>query len=106
LRLNFLGRETRLSPTLGRYLYGRNINCDQPIDHPTISREHAEILYLDGQFVLRDFSTNGSNLVVEGEVERLHRSEAVLPARGKIYFGQTQHDKRLCVDFECISRKA
>ena len=80
---------------------GRGMDCDQVIDHPTISREHAEFLYRNGQFILRDFSTNGSMIVQQGKPERLHRSSMELRGSGKIYLGRTLNQHQYCIEFTC-----
>jgi len=41
-------------------LIGRDPSCDLIIDHPRVSRFHATVEFQDGQFLLRDHSTNGS----------------------------------------------
>lgn len=102
LTIRHLSRQNRLDPMLIRYLFGRSNNCDQVIDHPTISREHAEILYRNGRFLLRDFSTNGS-LIVQGEtVKQLHRSSTELIDDGEIYLGRTGRNPRFRIAFSCV----
>lgn len=98
-------REMRFDPMLIRFLFGRGQDCDQTIDHPTISREHAEILYRNGQFLLRDFSTNGS-LVIQGDsTEQLHRSSLELKGHGEIYLGRTLGQEDFCIEFTCIDSR-
>jgi class 3 adenylate cyclase len=101
----YLSRQMRFDPLLVRFLFGRSMDCDQVIDHPTISREHAEFLYRNGQFILRDFSTNGSVVVQGNKVEKLHRSSFELRGSGKIYLGRTQGYPQFCIDFTCISTR-
>jgi len=98
-------RQIRLDPMLVRFLFGRSNDCDQIIDHPTISREHAEILYRNGQFLLRDFSTNGS-VVVQGEkIAQLHRSTIELNDKGEIYLGRTGRVPQFRIEFNCVSHR-
>jgi len=94
-------REMRFNPMLVRFLFGRGQDCDQTIDHPTISREHAEILYRNGQFVFRDFSTNGSYVIQGGQQEQLHRSSVELKGQGQIYLGRTLGQPDFCIEFTC-----
>ena len=61
----FQGREFRLDFRLDRFLLGRAPDCDLVIDHPLVSRHHAEIRYQGTGFVLTDFSTNGTLLLRE-----------------------------------------
>jgi len=100
---SYRSRQMRFDPMLVRFLFGRGIDCDQAIDHPTISREHAEFQYRDGQFLLRDFSTNGSVIVMGNKIEQIHRSSMALKDSGKIYLGRTLHQHQYCIEFTCIS---
>jgi class 3 adenylate cyclase len=102
LTISYLSRQIRLDPMLVRYLFGRSNNCDQVIDHPTISREHAEILYRNGRFLLRDFSTNGSIIIQGNKVTQLHRSSTELIDDGDIYLGRTGRIPRFRIAFSCI----
>jgi len=101
----YLNQQKRFNPMLVRFLFGRSMECDQIIDHPTISREHAEFLYRNGQFILRDFSTNGSVLVQGSSIKQLHRSSVELKGNGKIYLGRTLHQHRYCIEFTCLSSR-
>jgi len=101
----YLTRQMRFDPLLVRFLFGRGMDCDQVIDHPTISREHAEFQYRNGQFLLRDFSTNGSVIVIGDKIERLHRSSMELKGSGKIYLGRTMPQHQYCIEYNCISGK-
>lgn len=98
----YLTRQMRFDPMLVRFLFGRGMECDQVIDHPTISREHAEFQYRNGQFLLRDFSTNGSVIVSGNKIESIHRSSMELKGSGKIYLGKTLHQHQYCIEFTCI----
>jgi len=101
----YLTRQMRFDPMLVRFLFGRGMDCDQVIDHPTISLEHAEFLYRNGQFILRDFSTNGSMIVQQGKPERLHRSSMELRGNGKIYLGRTLNQHQYCIEFTCLESR-
>lgn len=95
----FQTRQMRFDPMLVRFLFGRGMDCDQVIDHSTISREHAEFIYRDGQFIFQDFSTNGSLVVHGDKVEQLHRSGIELKGNGKIYLGRTLDQLQYCIEF-------
>lgn len=97
----YRNRLMRFDPMLVRTLLGRGMECDLVIEHPTISREHAEFLYRNGQFLLRDFSTNGSQVVQQNKTERLHRSSIELRGSGKIYLGRTLNQLMFCIEFTC-----
>jgi len=98
-------REMRFDPMLVRFLFGRGQDCDQTIDHPTISREHAEILYHNGQFLLRDFSTNGSHVIQGDNHEQIHRSSVELKGKGQIFLGRTLDQPEYCIEFTCIESR-
>ncbi|MBT8069507.1 MAG: adenylate/guanylate cyclase domain-containing protein [Gammaproteobacteria bacterium] len=98
----FRTRQMRFDPMLIRFLFGRGMDCDQTIDHPTISREHAEFLYRNGQFLLRDFSTNGSLVLQGNTVEKLHRSSIELRGSGRIFLGRTQNMHQFCIEYTVI----
>jgi adenylate cyclase len=98
-------REMRFDPMLIRFLFGRGQDCDQTIDHPTISREHAEIVYRNGQFLLRDFSTNGSYVIQGDNKEQIHRSSIELKGHGQIFLGRTLDQPDFCIEFTCLDSR-
>jgi class 3 adenylate cyclase len=98
-------RTIRFDPMLIRFLLGRGQDCDQTVDHPTISREHAEILYRNGQFILRDFSTNGSYVVQDDDKEQIRRSSIELKGHGEIYLGRTLDQPDYCIEFTCLESR-
>ena len=104
LTLKFMTQQVQLNPMLVRYLLGRGEECDQIVDHPTVSREHAELRYQSGKFVLRDFSTNGSVVVHQGKTTRLHRSAMELIHKGEIYLGRTDNMRQFRIDYNCAQR--
>jgi len=101
MTMRYRTREMRFDPMLVRFLFGRGQDCDQTVDHPTVSREHAEILYHNGQFVLRDFSTNGSVVIQGDKREQVHRSGIELKGQGQIYLGRTLGQPEFCIEFTC-----
>jgi len=102
MTVRYRTREMRFDPMLVRFLFGRGQDCDQTVDHPTISREHAELLYRNGQFLLRDFSTNGSYVLQGENREQVHRSSIELRGEGQIYLGRTFGQPDFCIEFTCI----
>ena len=101
MTVRYRTREMRFDPMLVRFLFGRGLDCDQTVDHPTISREHAEVLYRNGQFILRDFSTNGSYVIQGEKREQVHRSSIELKGQGQIYLGRTLGQPEFCIEFTC-----
>ncbi len=102
MSVRFRSKQMRFNPMLVRFLFGRGMHCDQIVDHPTISREHAEFLYQNGRFVFRDFSTNGSVIVHNQVIEPVHRSSLELKGEGKIYLGRTLHQLEFCIEYVCM----
>lgn len=80
------GDKTVVHPGVGsRLLIGRSEDCDFPIPHPRVSRHHCEIVYQSGQYLLRDFSLNGTDLHLEDRVQHATRGSLVwLRGRGEI----------------------
>ena len=105
MNVRYRTRQMRFDPMLVSFLFGRGLDCDQTIDHPTISREHAEILYRNGQYILRDFSTNGSFIVQGDQPERVHRSSVELRGQGRIYLGRTLDMPEFCIEFTCVESR-
>ncbi len=56
------GFTSRPLPASGSLTVGRGVGCDVPIDHPSVSRQHAK-LHLDGGIRLEDLgSSNGTRV--------------------------------------------
>jgi FHA domain len=56
LALDWTGAHTEL-------LVGRHPGCDVVLDHPSVSRRHAQLRFRDGGWILRDLeSTNGTRV--------------------------------------------
>ena len=102
LQLSYQAKTIRLNPLMNRLLLGRAATCDIVVDEPTVSREHAEITFTNGQFVIRDFSSNGSYVVSDGLPYPLQRSSLQLRGRGTIFLGRTRGSRHLAIDFNCI----
>jgi pSer/pThr/pTyr-binding forkhead associated (FHA) protein len=42
---------------------GRTRDCDVALDNPTVSRRHAQLIFRDGVWIVRDLgSTNGTSV--------------------------------------------
>ena len=55
--------DVRLPPAPGRYVIGRDARCDLRLTHNSVSRRHAVLYPVDGQWMLVDLgSTNGTRL--------------------------------------------
>ena len=49
---------------------GRNIGNDLVIPDPHISREHAQILHIDDQYILHDLNSTGGSYVNKNKIKR------------------------------------
>lgn len=99
LTIRFQSRQDRLNYLLVRYLLGRNPECDLVLDHPLVSRHHAEIRYQNNGFVLIDFSTNGTELIIDGRARSLHHSQGALRGSGSIFLGRTVYNRKFEISF-------
>ncbi|MEE8350290.1 MAG: adenylate/guanylate cyclase domain-containing protein [Acidobacteriota bacterium] len=70
-------------------LIGRDPDHELTVDNKLASRNHAQIEYTKGQFVLSDHSTNGTFVLnSEGETTHLNRENFLLQGVGQISLGQ------------------
>ncbi len=99
LTISFQSRRDRLDYLLVRYLFGRNPDCDLVLNHPMVSRHHAEIRYQNNGFVLMDFSTNGTELIINGRTRSLHHGQAALRGSGTIFLGRTVYNRKFAIAF-------
>jgi adenylate cyclase len=68
--------------------FGRDARLDVVIDSGSASRHHCHIVRRDGKLTLRDHSTNGTYVTIDGEGERhLHVASVVLRKSGWISLG-------------------
>ena len=99
LTISYQSRHDKLDYLLVRYLFGRNPECDLVLDHPLVSRHHAEIRYQNNGFVLIDFSTNGTELIINGQPRSLRHSQAALRGSGSIFLGRTIYNRKFEIAF-------
>ncbi len=100
LTISFQSRRDKLDYLMVRYLFGRNPGCDLVLDHPLVSRHHAEVRYQNNGFVLIDFSTNGTELIINGRARSLHHSQAALRGSGSIFLGRTIYNREFEISFQ------
>jgi len=102
LRLNYqekvlIRRRDREFVTLGR-----DPSLDVVIDEPSASRRHCHIVRRDGRFILRDHSTNGTYVTIEGEGEvHLHVATLALHKAGWLALGMSADLTERVVYFCC-----
>ncbi|HYN14145.1 MAG TPA: adenylate/guanylate cyclase domain-containing protein [Burkholderiales bacterium] len=102
LHLNYRG--TRIVRRRGNdtLVIGRDEGCDVLIGGPAASRQQCTIERRGDKFVLRDHSTNGTYVTVEGEGElKLLAQELTLRARGWLAFGQPRLLTSEVIEYFC-----
>jgi adenylate cyclase len=83
-------------------LVGRDKDCHVVVTGENASRQHCIIERRGGKFVLRDYSTNGTYVTVEGEAEFvLHREEYILRGHGWISFGDPRAQSSEALEYYC-----
>lgn len=81
---------------------GRDPDCDLCIDLRLASRRHCTLERRGERFMLRDHSTNGTFVTVEGEQElRIRADEMLLQARGWLSLGASRLLAEELVQFRC-----
>src|SRR5207248_5970461 len=78
-------KETTLSQTKVMTI-GRQAGTYLLIDHPSVSRRHAEIAYANGQYVLRDLGSSNGTLV--NDTRLTPDSAHILKSGDSIRFGK------------------
>jgi adenylate cyclase len=102
LHLNYQG--TRIMRRRGNdtLVIGRDEGCDVLIGGAAASRQHCTIERRADQFVLRDHSSNGTYVTVEGEGElKLLEQALTLRARGWLAFGQPRKLTTEVIQYFC-----
>jgi len=100
LSISFQSQRDQLDFLLVRYLFGRAPDCNLVMEHPLVSRHHAEIRYRNNEFVLTDFSTNGTELIMNGRPRTIHHSQAALRGNGSIFLGRTTYNRKFEIAFQ------
>jgi adenylate cyclase len=99
LSLKLAGTQIMAEPPLS---IGRDRDCEVVITSENASRQHCTIERRREKFVLRDHSTNGTYVTVEGEQEfALHREEYVLRGHGWISFGEPRAEASESLEYYC-----
>jgi len=88
LRLSYRGKIVLRRRDNDFVTLGRDPGMDIVIGESTASRRHCDIVRREGKFVLRDHSTNGTFVTIEGEGEvHLHVATLILRGAGWIALG-------------------
>jgi adenylate cyclase len=100
LRLKYRGAEVARRRDTDSISIGRDTANGLVVDDEMASRQHCTIERRQDIFVLRDHSTNGTYVTVEGDAEMaVRRSEVSLRKRGWITFGQPRAEAAQIVEF-------
>jgi adenylate cyclase len=102
LRLKYRGAEKPLRRDADTIVIGRDADCGIAVADHMASRRHCTIERRQDKFVIKDHSTNGTYVTVEGDAEVwLRREEFTLRKRGWIAFGQPRSGTEEVVEFSC-----
>lgn len=93
LVLNYRDRTYTINETNPKLLLGRDDACQLIVKNDVASRQHANLEFRFGKFILSDHSSNGTFLrSSDGVVSRLHREDIALRDKGTISLGQPDSD--------------
>ena len=102
LRLRYRNREVVRRRDGDAIVIGRDSHCGLVVNDEMASRQHCTIDRRGDRFVLKDHSTNGTYVTIEGDTELfLQREELALRKHGWIAFGQPRSGDAEVVEFFC-----
>ncbi len=102
LRLKYRGKDFIRRRREESITIGRDTSCQLVVQDAKASRQHCVIERRGQKFILRDHSTNGTYVAVEGEEEIvLRREEFTLRKHGWIAFGQPRAETPDVVEYFC-----
>lgn len=102
LRLKYRGREIVCRREDDAITFGRDTGCGLTIEDDKVSRQHCTIERRQSNFVLKDHSTNGTYVTLEGDTEiLLRREELTLRKHGWIVCGQPRAEGVEAIEFFC-----
>ena len=103
LRLLYAGKRLVLKRRVESIVLGRDAGCTFVVADASASRHHCLIERRQGKFVLRDHSSYGTYVTVEGEHGDtvLRREEMTLRSHGWITFGQPKANTEDVLEYWC-----
>jgi len=102
LRLSYRGREVVCRREDDAITLGRDTGCGLLVEDHKASRLHCTIERRQSNFVLKDHSTNGTYVTLEGDTELvLRREELTLRKHGWIVCGQPRGAGVEAIEFFC-----
>lgn len=82
------------------YVVGRAATCDIVIDHPTVSRQHCVLAFIDGQWCVRDLNSTNGLSYLEVRQQKLNLDQRLVFKIGSVSCVlQTKTAKELTVSF-------
>jgi len=94
LILNYRTQSHTINEKNKKLLLGRDDICQIIVNNDFASRQHANVEFRFGKFILSDHSSNGTYVRnSDGVVTRLNREEVILHGKGTISLGQPYSDK-------------
>lgn len=103
IRLRYCGKELVRRRQQESITLGREAGCTVVVADPKASRQHCVIERRQDRFILKDHSSNGTYVSVEGETGEtaLRREELPLRGHGWIAFGQPRQDAAEVLEYWC-----
>jgi adenylate cyclase len=102
LRLKYGERELSRRRESDSVTLGREEGCDLVVNDDKASRKHCTIERRQDKWVLKDHSTNGTFVTIDGDSEiLLQREELTLRKRGWICCGNTRGETSHVVEYSC-----
>jgi len=92
LTLSYRNQKFILNEQNSKLTMGRDDSCTIIIKNDFVSRQHADITFRFGSFILSDRSSNGSYIRGEDGVVRVNREDSKLRGNGFISLGQPYSD--------------
>jgi adenylate cyclase len=92
LKLTFRGRSYIVNALNKKLILGRDDNCQVVIKNDFASRQHANIEFKSGNFILTDHSSNGTYIRSGDSITHLSREDTTLSGTGTISLGQPYTD--------------
>lgn len=103
LKLQFKDEALNVLPEPQTFILGRGADSGLVVTGTMVSRQHASIEYRRDKFILRDLSTNGTYVRVNGEDIFIKREETLITGDGIISLGKAVDDQpELNIQFQCI----
>jgi adenylate cyclase len=92
LTLNYQSQSYTINEDNIKLLLGREDSCEIVVRNDFVSRQHANVEFRFGKFILSDHSSNGTYIRNGESILRLNRDDAILHGHGSISLGQPYSD--------------